>query len=184
MTLFAMCTGYKGLHYDNFRTSPGEFDADFIRQQPRGGGIAEPVSYVNAPQLARECGLEYRESKSSTSRDWVNLITLRSTEHSLAGTLHGMRGESRIVLVDDHVTEVPPARHMLVVRNDDRLGRIAAVATALAEAEINIADMAVGRSPGGATALMVIATDQPVPDQVMDRLTGAPGILDVRRVEG
>jgi len=148
------------------------------------GGIAEPVSYVNAPQLARECGLEYRESKSSTSRDWVNLITLRSTEHSLAGTLHGMRGESRIVLVDDHVTEVPPARHMLVVRNDDRLGRIAAVATALAEAEINIADMAVGRSPGGATALMVIATDQPVPDQVMDRLTGAPGILDVRRVEG
>ena len=133
-------------------------------------GIAEPVSYVNAPQLARERGLEYRESKSSTSRDWVNLITLRSPEHSLAGTLHGIRGEPRIVVVDDHATEVPPARHMLVVRNDDRPGRIA--------------DMDVGRSPGGATALMVIATDQPVPEDVLERLTGEPGILDLRRVEG
>ena len=147
-------------------------------------GTAEPVSYVNAPQLARERGLEYRESKSSTSRDWVNLIMLRSAEHSLAGTLHGMRGEPRIVVVDDHVTEVPPARHMLVVRNDDRPGRIAVVSTALGDAGINIADMDVGRSPGGATALMVIATDQAVPEHVLERLTGAPGILDLRRIEG
>ena len=109
---------------------------------------------------------------------------LRSAEHSLAGTLHGMRGEPRIVVVDDHVTEVPPARHMLVVRNDDRPGRIAVVSTALGDAGINIADMDVGRSPGGATALMVIATDQAVPEHVLERLNGAPGILDLRRIEG
>ena len=65
-------------------------------------GTEEPVSYVNAPQLAEERGLEIREVTTATTRDYVNLITLRSTDHSLAGTLSGPRSEPRIVLVDDH----------------------------------------------------------------------------------
>src|ERR1700722_920703 len=85
-------------------------------------GTEEPVSYVNAPQLAEERGLEIREVSSSTARDYVNLITLRSSDHSLAGTLSGPRSEPRIVMVDDHSVEVPPSEHMLMVRNDDRAG--------------------------------------------------------------
>src|SRR5207245_9811098 len=38
---------------------------------------AEPVSFVNAPQLAAERGLNVRETKTSSSRDYVNLISLR-----------------------------------------------------------------------------------------------------------
>ena len=40
-------------------------------------GTAEPVSYVNAPQLAAERGLEVRETSTVTPHDFVNLITLR-----------------------------------------------------------------------------------------------------------
>ena len=32
---------------------------------------------------------------------------------SVAGTLSGLRGEPRIVMIDDHKLDVPPARHML-----------------------------------------------------------------------
>ena len=98
-----------------------------------GGSTEEPVSYVNAPQLAEQRGLQVRESSTATSRDYKSLITLRSGSHSVAGTLitAGLRTEPRIVIVDDHVVEVPPSTHMLVVRNDDRPGVIGIVGTAL-----------------------------------------------------
>ena len=41
------------------------------------GGISdEPVTYVNAPQLAKDHGVEVREVNCTTSDDYVNLITL------------------------------------------------------------------------------------------------------------
>jgi hypothetical protein len=52
---------------------------------------------------------------------------------------------------------------MLVVRNEDVPGMIATVASALADAGVNIDDMDVGRSPQGEAALMVLATSSPVP---------------------
>ncbi len=86
-----------------------------------GTNTDEPVSYVNAPQLASERGLEVRETNSTSPHDYVNLITLRGGEHTVAGTLAGAKAEPRLVMVDGHVVEVPPANHMLVVRNDDRV---------------------------------------------------------------
>jgi D-3-phosphoglycerate dehydrogenase len=145
-------------------------------------GTEEPVSYVNAPQLAQERGLEVRETTTTTSREYVNLVTLSSPGHSLAGTLSGARAEPRIVLVDDHVVEVPPAEHMLVVRNDDRPGMIGVVGTALGEAGVSISSMAVGPSRTGNTALMVLSTDRAVPDETVTRLDAAEGILDVHRI--
>ncbi|HUQ39575.1 MAG TPA: phosphoglycerate dehydrogenase, partial [Acidimicrobiales bacterium] len=90
----------------------------------------EPVSYVNAPQLAAERGVEVRETTSVTAQDYVNLITVKTGEHSVAGTLT-QRGQPRLVMVDDHLVEVPPAEHMLVIRNDDRTGMIGVVGTLL-----------------------------------------------------
>ncbi len=145
-------------------------------------GIEEPVSYVNAPQLAAERGLEVKVASNATAHDYVNLITLRGASHSVAGTLVGVRGEARIVMVDDHKVEVPPTPHMLIVGNDDRIGMIALVTGALAEARVNIANMALGKSPAGETALMVLATDGPVPQHVIERLAATPGILAVHTV--
>jgi D-3-phosphoglycerate dehydrogenase len=145
-------------------------------------GTEEPVSYVNAPQLAKERGLEIREVTTATTRDYVNLITLRSTDHSLAGTLSGPRAEPRIILVDDHLVEVPPSEHMLVVRNDDRPGMIGVVGVVLGEAGVSISSMAVGPSRAANTALMVLSTDRSVPDDAFSRLRAADGILDIHRI--
>ena len=124
------------------------------------GSTEEPVSYVNAPQLAAQRGLQVRESSTATSHDYKSLITLRSGTHSVAGTLItvGLRTEPRIVVVDDHLVEVPPSTHMIVVRNDDRPGVIGIVGTALGAAGVSISSMAVGPSPEASTAMMVIST--------------------------
>lgn len=145
-------------------------------------GTEEPVSYVNAPRVAADRGLEVRESLTSSAKDYVNLVTLRSGHHSVAGTLAGPRGEPRLVMVDDHRVEVPPARNMLVVRNDDRPGMIGIVGTVLGEEAISISSMGVGPSAEGGTALMVLSTDRPVSSAVCERLSREPGILDARAV--
>lgn len=139
----------------------------------------EPVSYVNAPRLAAERGVEVREAASTTSREYVNLVTIRGGGHAIAGTLAGRSGQERLVMVDEHSLDVPPAPHMLLVRNSDVPGMIATVAGALAEAGINIDDMDVGRSSTGEAALMVLSTATPVPPGVQDRIRAAEGILSV-----
>jgi len=139
----------------------------------------EPVSYVNAPRLAAERGVEVRESSSSTSRDYVNLVSISGGGHSIGGTLAGLRGEARIVMVDDHSVDVPPAENMLVVRNDDVPGMIAAVTGVLGDAGLNIDDMHLGRSPEGAAALMILATAQPVPEDVQAAIRALHGVVSV-----
>jgi D-3-phosphoglycerate dehydrogenase len=146
------------------------------------GASEEPVSYVNAPQIADERGVEVRETTSSAARDYVNLLSVRGGSHSIAGTLSGLRGEPRIVMLDGHEIELPPARNMLVVRNEDRPGMIGVVGTVLGHAGVNIPDFHVGHSPTGEAALMVFSTDQPVPAQVVDELRASPGIVEVHTI--
>jgi len=142
----------------------------------------EAVSYVNAPRVLSERGAEVRESKTSTAHDYVNLITVRGGDHAVGGTLVGLRGEPRLVMVDDHPTEMPPARNMLVVRNDDRPGMIGVVGTMVGQAGVNIGDLDVGRIADGRSALMVMAIDEPLPTDVLDQLRAAPGVLSVHAI--
>jgi len=139
----------------------------------------EPVTFVNAPQLAAERGVEVKETKTSHAHDFVNLITLRGGDHAIGGTLAGVKGEPRIVMLDEHTVELPPAANLLVVRNDDRPGMIGLVTSTLGAANINISDLHLGRSSVGEVALQVLALDQPVPDEVLDRIRSSPGIASV-----
>jgi D-3-phosphoglycerate dehydrogenase len=149
--------------------------------------VEEPVSFVNAPQLAEERGLALRETKSSSARDFVNLISLRGRigerDVHVEGTLAGRSETPRIVGIDDHAVDVPPARYMLVVRNDDRPGMIGRVGITLGDAGVNIADMALGRGQTGEHALMVLSTDSPVAPEVVERLRAQDGILDAKSIE-
>ncbi|MDP1807443.1 MAG: phosphoglycerate dehydrogenase, partial [Acidimicrobiales bacterium] len=137
----------------------------------------EPVSYVNAPRLAEERGVEVRESSTTTSHEYVNLLTIRGGGHAIGGTLVGLKAEPRLVMLDDHSVDVPPADNMLVVRNDDVPGMIAKVTGVLGEAGINIDDMHLGRSAEGAAALMILATHAPVPDSVQSAIAALPGVV-------
>ena len=139
----------------------------------------EPVSYVNAPRIASERGVEVRDTSTSTAHDYVNLVTIRGGDHAIAGTLVGLRAEPRIVMLDGHTTDLPPAKNMLVVRNDDRPGMIAFVAGVLADAGVNIDDMHLGRSDRGEAAVQVIATDVAVPPEVRDAIRAGDGVVSV-----
>jgi D-3-phosphoglycerate dehydrogenase len=143
------------------------------------GVVDEPVSYVNAPRIAAERGVEIRDTSTATAHDYVNLVTIRGGDHSIAGTLVGLRGDPRVVVLDGNVIDLPPAKNLLVVRNDDRPGMIAFVAGVLSEAGVNIDDMHLGRSASGRAALQVLATDVAVPAEVRDQIRAGDGIVTV-----
>lgn len=139
----------------------------------------EAVTYVNAPQLARQHGVEVRDVTCAISADYVNLLTLRGGGHTIAGTLTGRRGDQRIVNIDDTPFDVPPVDHMVVIQNDDRPGVIGTVGTLLGDAGVNISDMDVSRIEGAGTAVMLIAPTAAVPAETLEALRRAPGIVAV-----
>jgi D-3-phosphoglycerate dehydrogenase len=59
---------------------------------------------------------------------------------------------------------------------------IGAVGTLLGASGCNIQNMAIGQSPKGETALMILSTEQPVPEEVLVSLRSHEGILDVHSV--
>ncbi len=142
-----------------------------------------PVTYVNALDIAKDRGIKVRSITTTTTTDYVNVITIRGGDHAIAGTLEGLKVEPRIVMVDDNHVDLPPTDHMLVVHNDDRPGVIGRVGTILGEADINIDDMNVGRGAYEMGALMVISTSVPVPPEVMERLRAADGVEDVYAID-
>jgi D-3-phosphoglycerate dehydrogenase / 2-oxoglutarate reductase len=181
----ALNEGFPSVLEVEYHGSLADYDTRILTLAVLKGVLASasdvPVSYVNAPQLAAERGLEVREAKTVTTHDYVNLVTLRGGDHAVAGTLVGLRGEPRLVMIDDHPVEVPPGRHMLVVRNDDRPGVIGAVGSTLGAAGVNIEDMHIGRVEGG-TAMMVLSTTTLVPDDALAALRAAPGIVVVQPI--
>lgn len=151
-----------------------------------GPVVEEPVTFVNAPQLADERGITVRETKTSTARNYVNLISVRGVAGDrpthVAGTLYGKFDAPRIVGIDEHIVDLPPSSHMLVVRNDDVPGIIGVVGTVLGRAGVNIDDMDVGRSPSGAAAMMAISTGGEVPAEVVAEIRASEGVIDARAI--
>jgi D-3-phosphoglycerate dehydrogenase len=140
------------------------------------GIVDQPISYVNAIGVAKDHGVQIRSTTTTSSADYVNTVTIRGGGHAIAGTLVGLKGEARIVMVDDHTVDMPPSTHMVILRNDDRPGVIGKVGTILGEEKINIVDMNVGRSKDGLGALMVISTQDEVPNDIAELLIQTDGV--------
>ena len=49
----------------------------------------------------------------------------------------------------------------------------------LAQAKVNVANMSLSRSVRGGSAMMVIETDDPIPQPLLDYFQQLPGILQV-----
>jgi D-3-phosphoglycerate dehydrogenase len=150
--------------------------------------VEDNVSYVNAPLLAAERGLEVRLVTDPDSPDHRNLVTLRGTradgsQVSVSGTLVGIQQRQRLVEVDGYDVEIEPTDHLLFVRYEDRPGMVGTVGRLLGDASVNIAGMQVSRDRQGGRALVVMAVDSAVPSGVAEEVRAAMTADWVRRVD-
>jgi len=144
--------------------------------------VHEPVTFVNAPLLAEERGIDLTETKTRHSKDWVNLIHV-SGEGSrgpvgVSGTTVGGHDAERLVAVNGIPIDMAPADHMAFLFYEDRPGVIGRVGTILGQAGVNIASMQVGRRKQGGEALMALTVDAGIPDGVLDRVITEIGAHD------
>ncbi len=139
------------------------------------------VSYVNARVLAAQRGIAIREEAALDTPDYRSVLRLSGTVNgkpiSIAGAvIH--RGPA-LVEINGYEIELPITRHLLVVRIDDTPGVIGRLGVYLGSEKVNIADMAVGRSPK-AEAMMGLNLDESLsPDQVA-AIQDLDGIIDAR----
>lgn len=146
----------------------------------------EPVTFVNAPLLAKERGIAVEEAKSSQSLDYVNLVEVHASCQgetvSVAGVLVGKRDNERLVRVYGYDLDMAFHPAMAFLRYQDRPGVVGLVGTQLGTAGVNIANMQVARHSEGGEALMGLAVDSPIPDDVLSHIAEAAKITDAKVV--
>ncbi|WP_374974616.1 phosphoglycerate dehydrogenase [Microbacterium trichothecenolyticum] len=140
--------------------------------------VSESVSYVNAPLLAEQRGVEVRLLVDDDSPEYRNVITLRGalsdgSQLAISGTLTGPKQVEKLVGINDYAIELPIETNHVVMLYTDRPGIVAIYGQKFGEAGINIAGMQIARETAGGQALSVLTVDSPVPDALLDEVSTA-----------
>ncbi|MDS0296174.1 phosphoglycerate dehydrogenase [Halogeometricum luteum] len=151
-------------------------------------GVFEPLEWqvnaVNAPSIAEERGIDVTESKTLQAEDFQSLVTVTvgNDEQSLSvcGTLFA-GDDPRIVRIDGYRVDAIPHGQMLVARNYDKPGVIGFIGGVLGDNDINIAGMFnARRHEEGGEAITVYNLDDPVSEEVQEKLLADERITEVR----
>ncbi|HKC20361.1 MAG TPA: NAD(P)-dependent oxidoreductase, partial [Candidatus Dormibacteraeota bacterium] len=141
----------------------------------------ERINAVNAKLIANNRGIKLVERRSRSHSSYASLVTVRMLDHDIAGTV--LMGEPRAVRIDSFRVDLVPDGRFLVSRHEDRPGVVGKVGSILGEYDVNIASMQVGRDAPRGNAMMILAVDDRVASDVLERLRGIGGMSDLRYVE-
>jgi D-3-phosphoglycerate dehydrogenase len=147
--------------------------------------LQETVNFINAPVIARERGIEVKETKSADAGDYQSMVAIRlkvaGKEHYIAGTLFSKK-DPRIVFIDKFKVEIVPFGDLLFIYNNDKPGVIGNIGMLLSKNNINIARMHFGRETQGGTAISVVTIDTPVTPQIIEDIKRLPNILSIKQI--
>jgi D-3-phosphoglycerate dehydrogenase len=154
------------------------------------GHIEEDVNDVNAPAIARERGIEISETSTARARDFTDLVRVSVVSNGartrVVGTTLGRQHRAHLLEAWGSRFNIQLERNMAVFRYVDQPGMIGRVGTLFGQEGINISGAAVGRRPDadhlGGIATMLVTTDSPVPQDVVDRIAESDGFEAGRTV--
>jgi D-3-phosphoglycerate dehydrogenase len=162
------------------------------------GRTEQPVNLVNAPTMAQQRGIVFEERAVSEAQDFHELIRVTVVSGgervAVAGTGIGPNRVPHLVEVQNRRLTIELEPHVVVFRYEDLPGMVGRVGTVFGSHGINISSAAVGHTPdGGATdgasaqdgaeagqrlAAMVVTTDAPVPDAVVQEIVASEGFFN------
>ena len=138
------------------------------------GRSDQPVNYVNAPMIAAERGVDVREERSRSARDYTNLVRVEAVSGGqplrVAGTTMGNDNRLWLVSALGFELDMELAPLLVVFRYDDVPGVIGKVGTLFGVAGVNIANMTVSRTRQGGQALMALSIDSPAPPELVQQI--------------
>jgi D-3-phosphoglycerate dehydrogenase / 2-oxoglutarate reductase len=146
--------------------------------------LSSGVSIVNARAVARARGIDIVESRSSRSRHYRSLVSIKlqtdSGERWVEGTVFEPNSP-RLVSVRGIDVEAPLGGTMLIIANDDQPGVIGEVGTILGRHHVNIANFALGRNASGAIGVVNVdeeAGGGPTLDAALQELRRIPAVRE------
>ncbi len=146
--------------------------------------IAEKVSFINAPYLARERNLAVHESKTSSFANMNDLFVVKVRtdleEMTVAGTVFS-DNQGRILLLDQFRLEMISQGTYLYFKNIDKPGIVGGVGTVLGRHGVNIAGFNLSRIKGG-KAVSFVSVDNEITQEVLDDLLQVDGLLEAKVV--
>jgi D-3-phosphoglycerate dehydrogenase / 2-oxoglutarate reductase len=154
--------------------------------------VEERVTYVNAPQLAADRGVEVEVVTVDEAIDHQNLVTVCGAlpdgrRVGVAGTVTvtATREIRKLTEVDGFDVDLPAEGVLLFFRYADRPGVVGSIGSLLGESDVNIAAMQVARREAGGEALMALTLDSWVDPELLSAITGTIGasrgsIVDLR----
>jgi D-3-phosphoglycerate dehydrogenase len=153
------------------------------------GHIEEDVNAVNAPSLAAERGIQLVETTNVAVRDFADLVRVRvvagDRDELVAGTMLGRTARQSLLQAWGERFDLQLVEHLTLFRYDDVPGMIGRVGTAFGARGVNISQAAVGYQPAEGrkgTAVMIVTTDAPVPQDLVDEIVASDGFVGGRSV--
>jgi D-3-phosphoglycerate dehydrogenase / 2-oxoglutarate reductase len=152
--------------------------------------VEEQVTYVNAPLLAADRGVEVELVTSTEVVGHKNLITVRGAKPSgrvvtVSGTVvsTGARDAVKLTALDDFDLELDADGVLLFFRYADRPGIVGTIGTFLGQAGVNIAAMQVARRAAGGEALMTLTVDNGINAELLQQAAASIGATAAATVD-
>lgn len=150
--------------------------------------VEDPVSYVNAPVLAADRGVETELVTDPDAGEHRNMVRVKlaltdGTVVSAAGNVTGLGQAQKIVEINGFELDVPMADHLAFYSYVDRPGVVGIVGQILGEHDINIAGMQVSRNTAGGEALIALTVDSQIPEAAIDEIRDGIGASKVTAVD-
>ena len=147
--------------------------------------VDESVNLINARVYADQRGFTIKETTSSKAKLYNDLVTIRlpkgSDYSSISAVVFG-ESDYRIVEIDNYGIELRLEGDIILYQNEDKPGRLASVSGALAEMNINIGGLSLGRSGKGSNAITAFTVDKQLDDQEVAKLSALDGIHSIRYI--
>ena len=143
----------------------------------------DPVNLVNASYIAEHRGIEVSIVKDPLKYEYTNAVSISAKAGAQAlevgCTISGPQNVMRIVSVFGNKLDLIPRKNILVLRYDDKPGKLGRIGMVLGDAHINISTMELGLDEKGqGEAIVLMNLDSPVPADVYAHLCEVVGVSE------
>jgi D-3-phosphoglycerate dehydrogenase len=150
--------------------------------------IEDPVTFVNAPALAADRGVDAEIGTASESPNHRSVVELRAVTADgsavmVAGTLSGPQLVEKIVTVNGRNFDLRAEGVNLIINYSDQPGALGKIGTLLGSAGINIHAAQLSEDAEGPAATILLRVDRPVPAEVQSAISAAVSANVIEQVD-
>ncbi|APE15767.1 phosphoglycerate dehydrogenase [Mycobacterium sp. WY10] len=148
----------------------------------------QQVTFVNAPNLAAERGLQSELITASESPNHRSLVDVRvvgpdGTATNVSGTLSGPQQVEKVVQINGRNFDLRAEGVNLVLHYSDQPGALGKIGTLLGNADVNILAAQLSQDTSGTAATLMLRLERDVSDDVRSAIRDAVGATTLEVVD-